>query len=298
MADLDLLRMSDIDLQLANPDTQLRDIGFSGLGDVERFLESWGLVVADRPKGSQPKAVLFVLSPSDSPVDLPCPSSSDIGVLLDTLSELHTKFQICTVRPDGNPAGRHTIPLSTRRQIPGGLWTPDQASLISKGGLKDKCVCLASGRSIWVFVNGTIVLHYTDVKNRTIESGSEILRRQGWEDGAIIERCGREDLCDRSRLGIWHIPDCFVLKSKPEDLIQLKLESFLEKFLTGFEELIRERHVSSEGRVDLFVRLADGTTYFVEVKWVGRSIKKEFKSLAVVDKDLLTSLKKHGHVIL
>ena len=278
MTDLNLLRLSDLDFQLESRDHLFRHIGFNNGGDIERFLTAWGIHVASRPRSSRPFGILFILRPYDGADDVPLPTKSVMGALLDTLNVAQAKQEVLEVQLDAKPLARLPITGDLRRQVRGGRWTDEQTSLVSMRSLRDKCVCLASGRSFWIFINGAMALKYTDAKAKTIESANEIFNRQGWdEDGEILVRFGAEDLCSRSRLGIWHMPNFYVLKFRPEELIQERLTFFLQRSVTGFEMITREHHVPNEGRVDLFLLLADGRTYFVEVKWIGRCIKKDYQ---------------------
>jgi hypothetical protein len=124
-----------------------------------------------------------------------------------------------------------------------------------------------------VYVGGVLAIQYADASEKTIESANDLLRRQGWEDGVLLARCGEEALPDRSRRGIWEDADLFVLRNRPELLIQSILDDYLHIHLKGYESIAQEAHVPNEGRVDLLVTLADGIRYVVEVKWIGRALK-------------------------
>jgi hypothetical protein len=85
--------------------------------------------------------------------------------------------------------------------------------------------------------------------------------------------CGEEDLGQRTRLGIWLIPDKFVLKPKPEELMELRLDLFLRCRLKGYLRMDRQVRWEDKGRVDLLVIMSDGYEYVVEIKWLGRALK-------------------------
>lgn len=167
----------------------------------------------------------------------------------------------------------------------GGLkWTPGQASRASEKTFRDTCVLLVTGFGVRVFVNGAEALAYADVRDRTTASALHEHRREGWNDGALLEKC-KQSLSARSELGIWRLPNRHLLEPRPELRIEERLEWFLKIHLSGFERIQRQVAWEDLGRVDIFVVMQNGLAYVVELKWLGRALKKKHAGVADVTLD-------------
>ena len=246
-------------------------------GVILIIFSAHGAAVAGLPVTQRPRGLVFILEPLPKDTTPSSPTNDEAVRLVSRLIQGQQDNQIFTI--DLNIVIKNQIPVNEdiQRQLLGGQWTSEQASKLSYN-VKQKCICIASGRSFKVFVDGTTVVSYTDAINRAHESAAETYNRQGWSDGELLVQFGERALLDRSRRGIWHFPEHHVLTHKPEEMIKLALESFLREHLTGFESVAQEYHLENEGRVDLFIILADRTKYIVEIKWIGRSILKNMQA--------------------
>jgi hypothetical protein len=239
-------------------------------GEIHRWLSAWARGLDAAPTHKRPRAVLFYLS-GPPPAKLPDPNS--IVALFSSLAESQTQSKLLRITLDAGIKGAEVVPSAKAREVMGLEWTKGQASQISKLQ-PTECLVLATGSAISVFVSGAIVLEFADVRGRTFEIAADLYRKQGWNDGELLLRCGEEDLCERSDLGIWRIPDLNLLKPRPELLIEERLAKFLDARLSGYFLLAEEHQWEANGRVDLYVIMSNGLKYAVELKWIGRSLKK------------------------
>lgn len=271
---MDLERISDLQLHQADLNQTAKSVGFSSMGDVERFLDGLanGLGTANALHGA-----VFVLCPATGAIPSPLLSKATAEALASEIQTAQRSDKIVCSDTLGVVLNKIQIPSTIRSQLSSGRWTETLAAQVSAGSVSGRGLVWVHGYSIKVFVNGIPILSYTDIRDRSLETASDLDRRQGWNDGELLERCGLEDLRDRGRLGIWHLPDLHLLTLGPEEIIQKRLELFLKARLKGFENLAREYHLPSIGRVDLRIDTVDRKIIFVEVKWIGHSIKPSHK---------------------
>lgn len=255
---------------LANQEKFLAPAKMPG-GEVLRFLTEWGNAVAALSFAQRPRSVLFTLAPP-SVVGLPLEPARVSQLVTDIVSAQGTN-QIVHATFDGAVSSRSQIPPGLLAIVRAGQWNEGQASRASSEAFANSCVILATGVRVRVYVNGVEVYGFEDARDKTTEIAAGAVQTQGWVDGELLSRCGRECLIDRGRLGIWRLPDSFVLHSKPELLMEERLDWFLKANLRGYIELIREMHYEKDGRLDIFIVMWDGRRYVVELKWVGRSVK-------------------------
>ncbi len=286
----DLELISDIQLEIAGHDEILASAGFGDSGEILRFLDAWADCLERLHTNRRPSASVFVLRPVPKGKPVSRPPATRMRALITGMRAAQLEQKILLVDLDANVCGSFPLSPDLRRLVQGGKWTRGQASRLSYGKLRGQCVCWVSNLSFCAYVNGAEALGFKDVVDRTLESADQTLNRQGWRHGELLRLCGDEDLCRRTRSGIWHFPDQFVLKRAPEEIIQERLDDFLRSRLEGFRCLQREHRVAHEGRVDLWVMMVDGIVYIVEVKWIGRSIKKkdEHKTVRELSRSLNT----------
>lgn len=255
-------------------------------GEMLRFLTEWGNAVAPLPFSQRPRSVLFTLAPP-SAIGLPLESARMTQLANDVVAA-QSANQIVHATFDGTVSSRSQIPPGLLLIVRAGQWNEGQASRASSEAIPNTCVILATGVRVRVYVNGVEVYGFEDARDKA-EIAAGAVQTQGWVDGELLVRCGRECLIDRGRLGIWRLPDSFVLHNKPELLMEERLDWFLKANLRGYIELIREMHYENNGRLDIFVVMWDGRRYVVELKWIGRSVKH---TCALSDEDLKTALGK------
>jgi hypothetical protein len=200
---------------------------------------------------------------------------ASIGTLLSLLHQAQTKGEILEVTATGTAAKRIAVAANVKTQLQAGMWAPSLVAQVSHA--EQSCMLYITGRELRVFAAGTEAIGYEDVVQRIVHSAYDPLRREHWGDGELLSRCAEDRLQDRGRLGIWEEPDRYVLRNSPEELIEEILTRYLEARLKGYASVARQTIVPSEGRVDVLVTLADGMQYVVELKWIGRSIKKGLK---------------------
>lgn len=268
MTTIDVLALSDVALRVSTADTILQAVGFSSSGDVERFISAWRRVISQANASQIPQGVAFRLVPSTAP------QVDDVAVaaLLPLLHQAQTQGEILEVNSSGSPSKRIPIAQDVKAQLQAGMWLPHVVAQVSDA--ERTCMIYVTGREVRVFGAGTEAIGYEDVVQRIVPSAYDPLRREHWGDGELLVRCAEDRLPDRGRLGIWEDPDRFVLRNSPEELIEDILTKYLEARLKGYASVDRQTIVPAEGRVDVLVRLADGMQYVVELKWVGRSIRK------------------------
>ena len=237
-------------------------------GELDRFLRAWGRVLASAKESELPDGSLIVLAapaserePSQLPPDL-----------LGWVQSERVEHHVPVIATDGSSRTFAPVSAQVLREVPGLRWTGSHASRASASPeLKNHCLLLASGYEVRVFAKGVELLHYADARDQTLPSVLADRGRHGWSDGQHLRECGRH-LSGRERIGIWRLPDHFLLKPRPEQLIEEHLDHFLRPRLAGYEQLIRQAMWESLGRVDLVVSMTDGFQYVVEIKWLGRSL--------------------------
>ncbi len=271
----DFLHLSDVDLTIQTENEIVRKVGFPGTACIERFLTAWGNCIRTMPRERRPRGLVFFLTlPNSNNFDFRLDAlQASFPATIDALSQSQLCGQMHNISLAGDMDEAQILPPNVRRQTRGGEWTSDQASQLS-ADINDRCVCWASGLSFKVLSQGISAISYNDITDRSIEAATETYQRQGWGDGELLEFFASDRLNDRSPRGIWHFPSDYVLRNCPEQLIEDMLIGYLRASLLGFEKLVREYHLESEGRVDIAVVMANGSNYIVEIKWIGRSIKR------------------------
>ncbi|HEU0037126.1 MAG TPA: hypothetical protein VFQ53_41235 [Kofleriaceae bacterium] len=268
MSTIDVLTLSDVALRVSNADAILQAVGFSASGEVERFISAWARAIAQASASQLPQGAAVRLLPSADPkVD-----DTAIAALLPLIHQAQTKGEILEVTSAGAAAKRVTIAANVKTQLQAGMWPPNLVAQVSHA--EKTCMLYVTAREVRVFGAGTEAIGYEDVVQRIVHSAYDPLRREHWGDGELLTRCAEDRLQDRGRLGIWEEPDRYVLRNSPEELIEEIVTRYLEARLRGYANVTRQTIVPSEGRVDVLVTLADGMQYVVELKWIGRSVKK------------------------
>lgn len=267
MAD-EYLRIIDLSNKSFDTDELLRPTGVLE-GELNRFLTTWAGCLCSVPSHQRPRACLFFLQPASEPITY---VPSIIAAMAANISAQQPNGNCCVYKIDGSLVASTPIPQGTLKTLTAGAWTKEDAIRASISS-KDSCVCLAVGLAFYVYVNGFPVLGYSDVLGRTFEVAADLVRHQAWGDGELLRKCGEEDLTTKGPLGIWHAVDFNILKYQPELAIQERLNLYLKAYLNGYEDVTREHHVENEGRVDFKIVTGNRLVYYVEIKWVGKSIK-------------------------
>lgn len=277
---IDVLTISDVALRVTNKDAILQGVGFSGGGDVERFISAWGRVISQANNNQVPQGAAFRLIPSlDAHVD-----DSAVAHLLPLLHEAQTKGEILEVATTGAALKRVPLAGDVKAQLQAGKWPPHVVAQVSHA--EQCCMLYVSGREVRVYGAGTEAISYEDAIQRIVPSAYDPLRREHWGDGELLIRCAEDRLPERGRLGIWMDADRFLLRNSPEELIEAVVTQYLEARLRGYESVTRQMIVPTEGRVDVVVTLANAMQYVVELKWIGRSLKKGVKLTDKIGKEL------------
>jgi hypothetical protein len=268
---IDVLTLSDVALKVSTTDTILQGVGFSSGGDVERFISAWSRALARVSSAHVPHGVAFRLVPSS----LPNVDDAAVAALFDVLHEAQTQGEILEVNTSGAATKRIPLAQDVKAQLQAGMWPPHLVAQVSDA--EKCCMAYVTGKELRIYGSGTEAIVYQDVVYRIIHSTHDPLRREFWGDGELLVKCADERLPDRGRLGIWEDADRFLLKNSPEELIEEVLTRYLEARLRGFASVARQAIVPTEGRVDVLVTLADGMQYIVELKWIGRSAKRNIR---------------------
>jgi hypothetical protein len=261
-------RITSLVGDLVNYDRLLKPAGVEKVA-LERFLTGWSRGLGVVAFGELPRAAMFVLRAVNAPL-------ADAGVyaqLIHAIESAQRKHAIISCDEGGTILSEFTDSDVTHL-VPAMEWRLDQVNQVSAQSLAGKCVVFANNYAVDVLVSGVVVHRYSDVRSRTKQSVRETLIREEWSP-ELLRRCAREYLCRRGRRGIWHEPNEHVLRHHPEELIEDILREFFVSHLSGFRALIRQYHWDAKGRVDVFLELSNGLRVVIELKWVGRAIKKE-----------------------
>lgn len=250
----------------------VKRLGFPSGGEIERFiLRSYGKAIAQMKYADRLRGHMFVLEPATSEGQI-----ADPGKLVTALKKVKESEQssVLAIPLDLGKAESTAVSLKKADFATkvSGSWLSSHAQALSES--LDKCVVIASGVTASIFVSGKLYFELGDVIEGLDKGPQEDFQKLSWEDGAILYFFAEHDLNDRSPIGIWRLPDKFVLKPNPETLIEARLYSFLRYRMRGMVDLVREAHVENDGRLDLSLQLTNGFFYIVEIKWMGSSLKK------------------------
>jgi hypothetical protein len=286
MTDIDILMASDISLSIAREDGLLNRAGFTDAGELHRFLSTWGRAIGTMPNAQLPRNAVFLVDAS-GPANT---NASEAGVrtLIAMIGAAQAKNKILICGLNGVASAQLDIPGAVSSRFQAGMWTHQLASQVSHSE-PTRCFCYTANRAMSVFVAGVEVIGYDDVVTRTPSSSFDLVHRDNWGDGELLERCAQEKLQDRSRRGVWEDADLLLLRNSPEELIESMLEEYFGTKLRGYQRIERQNLVPNEGRVDILVTIADGRQYLVEIKWLGRSLKKDIDAS---DKNVKTELQR------
>lgn len=246
----------------------------SGLPEalVERFLAAWGQV----PLAELPQSCLFELVKSEST------ALANIQTVIETarrVEQTRLAGRYARVSTAGEFVGEASVAAETLATVKGLRWTQIQASQASFDA-PTACFILCVGYEVMALVRGAIAIHYVDVRNRTAPSAFEERQREGWNDGHLLQVFGEDDLPKRVRLGVWFLPEQYLLKPRPEGLIEERLHLFLSARLVGYRQIQRQRVWEDRGQLDLFIETSDGFQHIVELKWLGRAIQHKHEQTA------------------
>jgi hypothetical protein len=249
----------------------------SGLPEalVERFLSVWGQV----PLAELPQSCLFELVKSESTALGSAPAVTETARRVE---QARLAGRYARVSTSGELVGEGLVAAETLATVKGLRWTLLQASQASFDA-PSACFILCVGYEVMALVGGTLAIHYVDVRNRTAPSAFEERQREAWNDGHLLKVFGEQDLPKRARLGVWFLPDHYLLKPRPEGLIEERLHLFLSARLVGFRQIQQQRVWEDKGQLDLFVETSDGYQYIVELKWLGRSVQKKHEHTAAAE---------------
>jgi len=254
----------------------VKRLGFSGAGEIDRFLlESYAKAVAATPVPDRLKGHIFILEPAVVGDQI-----ADPRQLLDVLREVKANEQKSVLSLNLDLASPHKERVKlTKADLAnkvGGAWLARHAQELSYS--IDRCVAFGNGVSISVFVSGKLYTEYADVIEGFDKGPEDDFQHLSWQNGEILYLFAEHDLNDRSAVGIWRLPDKFVLKPNPETLIETRLYNFLHAKMLGVLRIDREAHVENEGRLDLSIQFVNGFTFILEIKWMGSCLKKAFEN--------------------
>jgi hypothetical protein len=266
----DFDEVSDIVAQLFNRQDLLRGTGISLLA-LDRFVDAWGKGVEAvghdkyRPRG----AIFLLVSGQTGPGGI---AAGDIRNCVKAVRSAQEKYCVLTIDVDGETQKEDTIRAEVRGALSDGAWTPEQASKFSYE-LPTAITVLVNGYSFLAFSAGATIFEYVDVSRKLGQDASELSRRKGLGPELFLD-FGEKVLAGRSRLGIWRLPNERVLRNRPEQVIEELLIHYLQAYLAGYRAVKRQAHAAPNGRIDISVVLSNDRTEIVELKWLGRALKK------------------------
>jgi hypothetical protein len=254
------------------------DLGFSCAGDIERFLfKSYGRAIREIPPANRPKGALFFLAPPATTTALASPTSLK-SVLLQVQADIDRWLYEVPADLAGGVRQVAELTSNAKLQMVSGAWTPGQAQFLSRQS--GKCVVWGNGVNANVFVAGDSYIESPDVVGELPRGLPRSFQSLSWADGEIVYEFAENQLNDTTEVGIWRLPEEFLLRPKPEKLMSVGLGRFLKVRMAGYHNHEDEPYVENEGRADISLVLYNGQVDIIEVKWVGTALvaKKELEN--------------------
>lgn len=245
-------------------------LGFTHPADIDRFIFSvYGKALRETPAADRPRGTIFVLEPAATPEALG--NFISFRKLLNKIqTETTETFYAVGLDLAGELTAVYACTPQDRTQLAAGGWPQKVAQRYSRATAK--CVVWATGVSVHVYLNGDLYLESVDVIEGLALGVPGNFQSLSWDDGGIVFEFARHRLNDTSPGGIWHLPERFLLRPKPEVLIRSRLGEFLRFRLAGYHHHDEEPLVEHEGRADISLHLIDDRVLIIEVKWLGCSL--------------------------
>jgi hypothetical protein len=247
------------------------ELGFSSIGEIDRFLYSvYGKAVRIMSPADRLQGAVILLDPPNVATH-PLPPSTNLIPLLNEVKKYRNTV-IYSIRLDLS-AGATEVhrPTAVERNSMGTVgWSQRYAQLLSRSC--NRCVLWANGVGAVVYVKGDIYLETPDVIEELSAGPPASFQALSWDDGNIVTEFARHKLNDTTPAGIWHLPQKFLLRPKPEKLMSVALGDFLRTRLAGYKHHDDEPYVENEGRADVSLHMVNGRVFIVEVKWIGKSL--------------------------
>ncbi len=245
-------------------------LGFSRAGEIDRFVfHVYAKVIRAMQPADRLRGAIFVLEPAAAPDAMGTPAG--LKPMLEKIQADATKtFHSVCVDLTGGLSVAYACTPNDRKSLVSGSWSQQVAQRYSR--VAKKCVVWAMAVGVNVYLNGDLYLESADVIEELAIGFPGNFQSLSWDDGGIAFEFARHELNDTSAGGIWHLPNKYVLRPKPEALIRSRLGDFLRFRLAGYHDHTEESHVEHEGRADISLYLIDGRILIVEVKWIGCSL--------------------------
>jgi len=283
----DPLRIARFLFDQTQQNALVQRLGFPSAGEIERFLmQSYGKAVREIVPADRLKGHIFVLEPAVLQGEIAKPN--DLIPVIRQIKQLEQDSILSLPLDIGNPPESIASPkMPDLNSKVGGAWLKTHAEQLSSS--LDACVVHANGVTASVFVSGRLYLDLGDVIEGFDRGPNEDFQKLSWANGEILFHFAEQDLNNRTPLGIWKLPDDYILKPNPETLIGERLRQFLQYRMQGLLNLERESHVENEGRLDVALYLLNGFIYLIEIKWMGKSLKKTHQGRT--NEEILEALK-------
>jgi len=245
-------------------------LGFSSVGEIDRFVFSaYAKAIKEVRPADRLRGAIFVLEPASVADALVAPSALK-PLLMQIQAATTSAFHSLRIDITGGLSIAYSCTPADRQSLVSGGWSMKVAEQFSRD--KKKCVVWAMGIGVLVYINGDLYLESPDVVEELSSGLPAGFQSLSWDDGGIVFEFADCNLNDTGPVGIWQLPDKYVLRPKPELLIRSRLGDFLRYRLAGFHHHDEESHVENEGRADISLHLIDGRILIVEVKWIGCSL--------------------------
>jgi hypothetical protein len=246
------------------------ELGFGLAGEIDRFIFNvYAKSLRETVPAGRPRGTIFVLEPATESNAL-----ASVAAFKPMLREIQTKatkaFHTVRVDLEGGLSVAYACTPADRTHLVSGGWSQQMAQHFSRS--QKKCVVWAIGVGVIVYISGDIYLESADVIEEFAVGFPGNFQDLSWDDGTIVFEFAKHKLNDASAGGVWQLPDNYLLRPRPEELIRRRLGEFLQFRLAGYRHHDEEAHVENEGRADISLHLIDGRILIVEVKWIGCSL--------------------------
>lgn len=246
------------------------ELGFRLPGEIDRFVFNlYAKVIKEVQPADRLRGAIFVLEPASIPDALG--KVAELKPILERIQADATKT-IYSMRLDlaDSPCLAYACTPEDRKSLVNGGWPQMVAQQYSRR--QGKCVVWAMGVGVHVYLAGDLYLESADVIEELASGTPGNFQHLSWDDGRIVFEFAKHRLNDTSADGVWHLPDSYVLRPKPEVLMRTRLGEFLRFRLAGYRHHDEEPYVEHEGRADISLHLIDDRILIIEVKWLGCSL--------------------------
>lgn len=267
----DFRPLTDLGRLAAESEQRIDAVGLTS-SELDLFAAAWGRAIGTYKTASQrPVSAILILHAGLAGAVI---SDQEIKSRIGEVRANQALFNVLHVTTSGTLLDTEPIDRSKHAEYPAGRWNLLQASQLSMI-VNNGAVVWVSGYEFKVFVGGHIARAFSDVSNMRAEHAQELSRRMPLNE-EFFDQFAKQLLQHGSETGIWYSADYQVLLPNPESHIEERTIWFMKGHLTGYKDVARQRVDQSNGRIDLVVTFSDDVTKILELKWVGRALKKTY----------------------